>query len=156
MQKIVYILFCLLLVLFSGCVKDDEPRSLVGVGDTLPHFEVTMNDGCTVSDLTLRGREAWIVFFNTGCADCRRELPRLEAVHRSRPELTIVCIARSEDAASVAAFWRENDLTLPYSPQPDASVYHLFATSGIPRLYVADASGRITAVYSEKGFPELS
>ena len=74
---------CLLVAaLFAGCVTDaapEPPRSL-GAGDRCPYFEVVLDDGRAVSTSSLAGRRVMIVFFNTSCADCRRELPEIQRV----------------------------------------------------------------------------
>lgn len=135
-----------------GCVNDEPARSRVEVGDRLPQFSVVMNSGEVLSTEMLRGSESMIVLFSTTCEDCRRELPRINAYAAAHPEVKVVCIARSQTEAEIEPFWQSEGLTLPYSPQPDATVYHLFATSGIPRIYCADSRLCVTAVYFES-FP---
>lgn len=136
----------------SGCVVDEPERSVVEVGDRLPEFSVVMNDGEMLSTEMLRGGESMIVLFTTTCSDCRRELPRINAYAAAHPEVRVVCIARSQMEAEIRSFWQAEGLNLPYSPQKDASVYHLFATSGVPRVYCADSRLCVTAVYFEQ-FP---
>jgi len=154
MEKIVLFLVFSFVCLFSSCgINDDEPemRSLVDEGDRIPSFEVIV-DGRTVTDESLRGKSSLIVFFSTGCPDCRRALPMIERVYRQRPDLEILCISRSEGEEEVSAYWKENSLTLQYSAQTDDTVYRLFATSGIPRLYAVGPDLMVTAVYSEEDF----
>lgn len=134
-------------VLLAGCVKDEPAESLIKAGDRLPDFSITLDDGSLLTTSDLRGRESVIVLFSTSCPDCREELPKIEQLHRERPDLTIVCISRSEDEASVASYWEENGLTLAYSAQSTADVYHLFATAGIPRVYYAGADLIVTREY---------
>ena len=49
----------------------------------------------------------------------------------------------------MAAYWRDNGLTMPYSAQTDAAVYREFATSVIPRVYIIGADLVIEAAYAE-------
>lgn len=152
---LVYTVIAVISGLVSGCINDDpEPKSIVKVGDMLPEFSVVMNDGSTVTTASLRGAPSMIVFFTTSCADCRRELPRINAYAASHPEVRVVCIARNLTEAEIEAFWQAENLTLPYSPQHDAAVYNLFATSGVPRIYCADPELRVSAIYVEV-FPLL-
>lgn len=143
MKGFLEILMGLVMVTFTGCVNErEEPVWSLQVGDRLPEFEITLNNGDMVTTESLRGSESVIVFFNTFCVDCRRELPELqklydECILQNRP-IRFICISREEGAASVAKFWEENNLTMPYSAQTDRRVYNLFASSGIPRLYEAD------------------
>lgn len=148
--------FVVCLLLASGCVTDagsEAPDSgdVVQVGQSLPAFSVTLSDGTSVSDLSLRGRAAVIVFFHTTCRDCQRELPELQAVYDElQPQAHFVCISRAEPAADVSAYWSDHNLTLPYSAQTDRVVYNLFARHTIPRVYVADAGGTVRACFVEQ------
>ena len=144
-------------LLSGGCVNDDEPdiRSLVAVGDRLPQFEVVMNDGRTVATADLAGSKAVVVLFTTSCYDCRNYLPVVESLHRERPALPIICIARSEDASALKAYWKANGLTVDYSAQTDAAVYSLFATGGVPRTYISDASLTVIAEWDDSPVPTI-
>lgn len=148
--KTVAALMCALL---SGCIKDDLPEDhSLQPGDRVPAFSVTMSDGSTFSSSELQGKRGMIVFFNTECHDCRRELPKIQQAYdcvKDNPEYMVICIAREESEAEIAAYWRENDLTLPYSPQPDRAVYNLFATVSIPRVYLTNRDLVIEAVYDD-------
>lgn len=155
MHRIILGLLCFMALLCS-CVggtgdPEEDAASWVRVGDRLPAFEVMMNDGRTVSDETLAGSVAVICFFNTGCNDCRRELPVLQRAFDEYGErATFVCISRSELAESVEKFWQEKGLTLPYSAQPDTRIYRCFAGHTIPRIYVADKQGTVKFIFVEK------
>ncbi|MDE6127243.1 MAG: TlpA family protein disulfide reductase [Muribaculaceae bacterium] len=143
-----------------GCVteEDGDPWS-IAVGDGCPAFEVTLDDGRTVGTADLAGRRTMVVFFNTACADCRRELPQVQLVADMLAAETagdapdappaVICVSRGEGAGSVARYWEEHGLTLPYSAQPDDAVYRLFARSVIPRVYIIGADLRVAAVYVE-------
>lgn len=148
MRTFCNILYVLLLALFSSCIHDgdDEWVERVAVGDRLPAFAVTLSDG-TRYDSAEPG-ETVIVFFNTGCTDCQRELPRLDAQYKAGEfdGRRIVCISRAEGEGSVAAYWQANGLTLPYSAQPDRRIFDLFASAGIPRIYETDAAGIVVRV----------
>lgn len=135
-----------------SCINDsDEPAWSLSVGDVLPVFSVLTSEGQTVSTENLRGHWGVIVFFNTSCSDCRRELPELQKAYvqlKDRKDVVFACIAREEDAESIAAYWMDNALTMPRSAQPNRSVYNLFANSGIPRTYVINPSGYISATFA--------
>ena len=148
-------LFRVLLMAFMlvGCTIDtheDDPdpdeSSLVRVGDRLPSFSVDYltSDGTGVfSTGRLTGRTV-IVFFHTSCSDCQRELPELNDYylrHRTEPGFQMVAIAREEGQESIAAFWQEKQLSIPYSPQVDRRIFNLFATQTIPRVYICSSEG---------------
>lgn len=149
--------FAMMFFTLSGCVSepDDPLGAEIAVGDICPDFSVETDDGLTVSRTSLAGSPFMIVFFNTGCGDCRRELPVVQQAAGVYPDLTIICISRQEDAQSIRGYWEENHLTLRWSAQHDDAVYRRFAASGIPRIYIVDAALKVTGVFSDYPLPSL-
>lgn len=149
------------ILIMTSCVTDDDPeksRSLT-VGDSLPAFIVELNTGETVSDISLRGKTSMIVFFNTSCMDCREELPVIQSlyeIYKDDEDVAILAISRSQSVSSVQEYWNENNLTIPFSAQDDDKVYLKFASALIPRIYIADGVGYITAAYDDNPLPGLS
>lgn len=153
--KVAAALCAIAAVVLPSCVTDEvkEPWS-VGPGDECPRFEIVLDDWSRVATADLAGRRTMIVFFNTGCEDCRRELPVIQSVADRLGQDTavpyIICVSRAEGSAAVGGYWAENGLTLPYSAQDDDAVYHRFASSVIPRVYIIGADLRIVAAYAER------
>ncbi len=147
------LLLCLMLMGCSSVTDDQTVTEFVKTGDKLPSFSVEVTDGkqqYTFSTDRLTG-ETVIVFFNTSCSDCVRELPVLNDYylhHRDDEGFQMVAISREEGQESVAAYWRQNGLQIPYSAQTDRRIYSLFATSIIPRVYYCNASGIVTKTYA--------
>lgn len=155
-------------ILMSSCINDspDKPDnslkdSRLRPGDILPAFTITDNSGgILTSPAAFTGKPALIVFFSTRCPDCRDVLPQVQAycdrVIATGKDRRIICISRAEDNTAVAAYWAANGLTIPYAAIPDRSIYNLFATSGIPRLYFTDSRAQITAVYGPDNIPDAA
>ena len=148
-------IIALMLTACGGCSAIDdetggdeviEADSLV-VGDRLPEFEVTMNDGSVVRTADLLGQPSVVVLFSVDCPDCRHELPEIQRLWNMNQadslipgqRIPIVLIARKCMEEDIEPFWQFAELTMPYSPQPDRRVYSLFAPRVIPRIYVSDA-----------------
>lgn len=146
-----FIWMVLWLAVCAGCstiTEDEDTIELVKVGDYVPLFSVTVVYPETTnpplepttsqwSTMQLKGQTV-IVFFNTSCKDCQRDLPLLNKYyleHKDEPDFQMVAISREESRESVAAYWAANGLVIPYSPQEDRRIYSLFATSIIPRIY---------------------
>lgn len=146
-------LVAMLSLLFAACVGEDEPENgeegtRVRVGDTVPAFTVSLDDGSAfTSPNSLLGHETVLVFFTTTCPDCLAALPRWQQAYDGGQR--IVCISRAEKAEDVAACWASLSLTMPYAAVPDRSVYNLFARSGVPRSYTVSPTGIITALTVE-------
>lgn len=77
-NSVFFIALCSCMAMVS-CISDGDDSDTGSIelvaGDKLPAFSVTMNGGRVVTHESLRGKVSFIVFFNTGCKDCRRELP---------------------------------------------------------------------------------
>jgi len=135
-------------LLFCGCSKDTD-RPLPVVGDPLPEFTLTMDDGSIMTSREIsEAAVGMIVFFHTLCPDCRRELPIIDEFHKKHPEKLIVAVSRTQEKGEVAAFWADSEFTLRYSAQKDRKIYSLFSDSGIPySVFVRD--GIISALFSD-------
>lgn len=137
-------------LLLSCIAEGDKVGQELAVGDKMPEFSIKMDNGETVTAEDLKGNVSLVVFFHTSCKDCQQELPVLQTFYEDFPQCKLVCISREESTTSVADYWKEESLTLPYSAQEDRSIYHLFARQGIPRIYVIDKYGIIRAVFTDK------
>ncbi|MDE5567193.1 MAG: TlpA family protein disulfide reductase [Muribaculaceae bacterium] len=142
-------------ICIASCITDEEADNNTGLteGDKLPEFTVEMSDGKIVSSSDFSGYRGIIAFFNTDCRDCQQELPKLQRVYeRTKDNVMWIAIARNENNASISKFWSANHLSIPYSPQPDRHIFELFASNGIPRLYLT-ADGIITHVFRPENIP---
>lgn len=143
----------------QGCVTEDEPQGpSISIGEYLPEFTIEMNTGDIVSTSSLKGKVPVIVFFNTDCSDCRKELPVIQKLwekYRDDKDVEIVPISREESKKEIEKYWIENGFTMPFSPQDNREVYNLFAPSIIPRIYIADTNGIITAAFDDSDMPSL-
>ena len=109
------------LSLVSSCVNEKEDAGMqpdaVEVGDMLPEFTVVMNDGRTVESGSLQGQPSFILFFNTACGDCRRELPLVQQMYErygADGRMVFMAISREQDALAVGEYWADNGLTIPF------------------------------------------
>ena len=158
MKKVKFITALLLCFCIFGCKdkifeKDDNVYGNVQVGDQIPAFSVTMNDGTKISNQDLIGYNSLIVFFNVECGDCKKELPKVNTFykeHQNDADFKIVCISREQTQLGlIPIFWEENNLILPYSPQDTRTVYNIFAKNISPRLYFCNKSGKVVAMFSD-------
>lgn len=156
--RLLQILLLLIGCTTQGCISDDEPQGNALIpGDSLPSFTLTLSTGETVSPKWLEGKVPVIIFFNTGCPDCRKELPVVEEVWRSfqdNNQVIFMAVSREENEESVVAYWKEHDLTIPYCAQSGREIYSLFAPSIIPRIFIADREGVITFASGDSDMPD--
>ncbi len=153
--------FILVLVLsfLASCIKDNVPDSgedKVKAGDVLPDFAVEMNDGNVISTEDVKGKVSVITFFHTLCPDCQAELPVLQNVYEEYSDddrVMIFAISREENDVDVSEYWDENDITIPYSAQEDRTVYEMFSTFGIPKIYISDRKMVVRYIHSDEDMP---
>ncbi len=142
--------------LFGSCINDDEiVVRECAVGDRLPDFSVTMNDGASVSGVSLRQSVSLILFFHTSCPDCQQVLPIVQQIYDeyAYSDMQFAFISREEEATSIAAYWETQHFSMPYSAQANRTVYELFATSRIPRVYISDREGIIRYIFTDNPVP---
>ncbi len=128
-------------------------------GDILPLFSVVLNTGEVISTESLKGKTVVIEFFNTGCKDCQEGLPainRLYEEYKDHPDIVIFAVSREENSESINKYWSKNGFSIPFSSQTDRSIYNLFATSGIPRTFIADKTGKIVATFGDEDIPTFT
>lgn len=151
-------IFLSILLIISGCINDDPENSGADlkIGDSLPDFEVIMNDGAFMSDDSLKGSVSVITFFNTSCPDCRRTLPHMQRIYSDYIEKGVVFafISREETEKDISKYWSENHYDMPYSAQKGRKIYELFASERIPRVYISDEEGIIRCIFTDDPTPE--
>lgn len=158
---------------FVSCLTDKDSSSSssdLTIGQALPQFtaNVLISDTAdwrysntqsfTFDSKSASGRQTVIAFFNTTCPDCQRELPVLQQFYdeiKTDTAMSLLCISRAQTKEEVVDYWSQYHLNLPVSPQPDRRIYEMFASSGIPRIYIADKRGTITHAYSDKDTLEV-
>ena len=143
------------LAVLSGCIKEKQTGADLKVGDRLPDFEVTMNDGSKVTDEVLKESVSVVMFFHTSCPDCQQVLPQMQRVYDEyAPKgIRIVLISREDTEESIESFWQEKGLKMPYSAQKDRKIYENFAQTRIPRVYVNERGGIIRYIFTDNPNP---
>lgn len=150
------ILSALIAFLLPGCVTEEPTRTWsLGKGDSLPAFSITDLNGNVIDSSSFSKKRGVIIFFSVTCSDCLRELPRLEEAYREYlsseggKNLEVICISRDSDISEVRNFILEHDITMPVAVDKGREVYELFASSGVPRVYIVE-NGIIIDSYLEE------
>jgi len=118
----------------------------ISVGDKAPNFTCTTLNGETISLSQLQGKVVLVNFFATSCGSCVREMPYLqsEVFETFRDDdFFMIAIAREQQVNDVTEFknTKGKGLTFPMAVDTDSSIYNLFATKFIPRIFVIDKEG---------------
>lgn len=162
MSLIKYIIYSLVTFAFlMACVNDPEPTQTgtrLKVGDPLPAFYLETINGECINNDSLWGKRSVIVFFNTKCPDCQKELPTIDSLYTTlkyQPDFRLICIAREESTESILKYWQAHHFAMPVAPQADRTIFNLFAYSGIPHIFISNHDGIIQYIHNEKEKPKL-
>jgi len=128
-----------------------ENRPL-SVGDRVPDFEVTL-DGRSWKlselrenrDMTLDGTLVlmfWCSFCHS-CRDMEQELNRLARQYRGKAGVIALDASAGETRESVAAFAKENELTMPIALNANGSVADIFGVNATTTTAVIDSTGTL-------------
>jgi peroxiredoxin len=77
-------------------------RSGLKAGAAAPDFRLPRIDGGELALTDLRGRRVLLVFSDPECGPCEELAPRLEKLHRQRPDLQVVVVSRRDVDANRA------------------------------------------------------
>lgn len=169
-----FVLFGLIVFGFSitvsACINDDDDDDddasgkRVEVGVKIPHFSTKKSDLSEISSDLLKGKRVVLIFFNSGCGDCRKYLPAVDALRKEIAEdstgeyadVEFLCISRADRPDRIADFWESANLTLPYAPETDRKIYDSFGATRVPRTYVLNAESVCVATYGDNDAPDAA
>lgn len=158
-MKRIYVFLTMLCSLFmaASCILDknsEDKEYEMEVGQTIPDFTVTMNDGTVVTGADLRKGNALIMFFHTDCPDCQGTLPSVQKIYDEYKSkgMKFALISRSQLDGPISEYWKAQGYTMPYSAQPTREIYALFASSRVPRVYICQ-DGVVKSFYRDDPIP---
>ncbi|GIV95635.1 MAG: alkyl hydroperoxide reductase [Herpetosiphonaceae bacterium] len=159
-----WILTALLLALLAGCrggedapaatpepgalriggevVMLDKGTQLPVVGEHAPDFRFTL-DGKEQQLSDLRGKRVLINFWATWCGPCLLEMPDLNRLAQSEPELVVLGVNLKESEQPVRTFAAEHGLVFPLIVDPQGAIAGRYGAANIPVSYFIDREGRV-------------
>ncbi len=122
----------------SAITRIDPPK-------TLPDLAFTGLDGASHPLAAYRGRPVVLNFWATWCTPCVKEMPALDRLAASDPNLTVLAVSADHGGASVvrpfAAAHRITHATVLLDPE--SSAVHTLEIAGFPTTLILDAQGRL-------------
>lgn len=128
----------------NGQVADTSGHTRAG--GIPPDFSVATLDGRSFTLSAMKGRPVVINFFAIWCPSCRMELPELQKTVWEpfrKAGLEVLAVGREHTAAELDTFRSRNGFTFDFAPDPDRSVFRLYADRFIPRTILVGRDGRI-------------
>ncbi len=119
-------------------------------GEQAPDFEATLIDGAAFKLSDLQGKYVLLDFWGSWCAPCRKENPKLVALHQKHSDkLTIVTVALEKDASSwkkVAkkdGFIWKNQIVDQNSFVMLSAIARKYGVSAIPAKFLISPEGKL-------------
>ena len=107
MRKLIAILS--VIGILSACIAEDKTGADVQVGDSLPEFEVVMENGSVVTGSSLKGNVSVLMFFHPSCPDCQQALPRVQSIYDEYAQKGIIFTLISRECGNdeVRDYWNK-------------------------------------------------
>jgi peroxiredoxin len=117
-------------------------RSGLKAGTVAPDFRLPRIDGGELALADLRGRRVLLVFSDPYCGPCDELAPRLERLHRERPDLHVLLVSR-HDAEATRAKAAALGLSFAIVMQKQWEISLRYAMFATPIGYLIDEQGLI-------------
>jgi thiol-disulfide isomerase/thioredoxin len=137
-----FLAHCLLALLLLA----DVPAEAVESGGRMPPFALKTFDDVRITEATFDGKPLVLVFWNTWCTDCRRELPVIERLASGYGPLGLdflaVNTAINDSEAKARAYWSKHGFSIPAAYDQTFEAGDAFSVRGVPTIFVFDAQGK--------------
>lgn len=145
---IVVIVFGVVLALNVGSDPQEDAKQSHLVGKAAPDFNLSNLAGGRVKLADIAGKSAIVNFWNSWCIPCQEEEPLLKqfyATHKDDPDFVMIGIVRDDEADTVRAYVKDNDVGWTIALDPKSLAALDFGTRGQPETYAISPSGVVSA-----------
>ena len=145
---------CLMALALAGCGQAPASvtvdRGRAAVGSAAPDFRATTLDGKSLSLHGLRGKPVILNFWATWCAECRSEMPAIQATwvrHRAAGLQVVGVNFREGDVPRERRFLDQAGASYPSLSDPDGKIADAYrVTNGLPVSIFIDRAGIVTYI----------
>lgn len=129
----------------AAAIGVDPPEGLITLDDRpAPTLKLADLDGKITDLAALRGRWVMVHFWASWCTPCRRELPAIAAMTKTKPKsLALVMVNTAETDDEVFAFLAAVAPELTTLLDRDGRVTERWQPRGLPSTFFVDPEGRV-------------
>jgi cytochrome c biogenesis protein CcmG/thiol:disulfide interchange protein DsbE len=125
------------LLLAAGCNRGDHPAQIAAVA---PDFTVH-NGSQTIKLSQFRGKIVVLNFWATWCAPCIDELPGLQQLQASRPDIQVLAVSIDDDPKAYTDFLKQYDINLLAVRDGSQGANLKYGSVRVPETFVLDRKG---------------
>ena len=133
-----------------------SPARGVEVGEPLPDFAVQTFDGSNLSRTTLAGKPMMLIFWNTWCTVCMKELPEInrlaERFERGGVAILAINTGLNDSESKARAYWKKHEYVFPAGFDHSFEIGKTFKVRGVPTVFLVDSKGFVR--YKSPEFPK--
>jgi peroxiredoxin len=115
------------------------------VGEPMPDFAVQTFDGKFLSRSTFVGKPLLLVFWNTWCDDCLRDLPIINRMARELVPRGLAVLAintgLNDSESKARAYWKKYGYGFPTGFDRSFEIGTAFKVRGVPTVFLVDSKG---------------
>jgi thiol-disulfide isomerase/thioredoxin len=114
------------------------------IGTQAPEFLLTNGNGSPVKLSHFKGKKVFLHFMASWCGDCRKELPKLQALYnrkKSDPNFIFLNVAFREKQIDTKHFFTTKGINLPIYGDPKGDTARNYGIIGIPASVIIDSKG---------------
>jgi peroxiredoxin len=147
-SKIDRILQAGILVLTAGLVGvlyNSIHEKIVNVGDSAPDFQITADNGKSVSLNNFGGKLLVLNFWATWCPPCVEEMPSLNqfAARFKDKGVVVLGVSVDKDPAAYKQFVQRLDPAFLTARDPEMKINLEYGTVQYPETYIINAQGKV-------------
>jgi len=115
------------------------------LGEPMPDFAIQTFDGKLLSRVSFAGKPLLLVFWNTWCPDCMRELPEINRLaEKFAPkglQVLAVNTGLNDTEAKARTYWNRYGYVFPTGFDHSFEIGTAFRVRGVPTVFLVDAKG---------------
>jgi peroxiredoxin len=117
----------------------------VEVGEPVPDFALQTFDGNNISRSVLKGKPLMLIFWNTWCSDCKRELPKINrlALRLGPGGVPILAVntGLNDSESKARVYWKKYGYAFPVAFDHNFKIGTAFRVPGVPTILLVDSKG---------------
>lgn len=122
------------------------------MGDRLPDFTLRTFAGNEISLADLQGRPTFLVFWNTWCGVCLRELPEIDRLAKKYGPLGLTVLAvnsgYNDSEIKARAYWKKYGFSFSSGFDHAFAFGQAVGLRGVPTIFLLDSKGVIRYKHS--------